>query len=483
MHTLSLTALVKALHKRELSSTELTQHYLKRIGISKPLNAFISIDEEGALTAASKADLALKNGEHKQLTGIPVAHKDIFCTQSMPTTCGSKMLANFYSPYAATIVKRLEEQGCILLGKTNMDEFAMGSSNESSYFGCVKNPWDHERVPGGSSGGSAAAVAADLVPFATGSDTGGSIRQPAAFCGLSGIKPTYGLISRYGMVAYASSLDQAGAFAHSVEDLALILNVMAGFDERDSTSSEQPVPHYTEALDQPLLPLRIGLPSCFFHPDVSPDIQAAVRQSITLFEQAGATIIELDLSLQSLWVPCYYIIACAEASSNLSRYDGIRYGYRTPHADTLKELIARSRSEGFGAEVKRRILTGTHVLSSGYFHDYYVQAQKVRRMIQEELLHALSSVDIILGPTTPSPAFSLGEKIIDPTQRYLADIFTVSANLAGLPALSIPAGFSQGLPIGIQLMGAHFSESTLFRVAHYYQQSTHWHYARPRGDL
>lgn len=483
MHTLSLTALTKALQQRQLSSTELTQHYLNKISRAKSLNAFISIDEKGALTAAANADKALQNGAHKALTGIPVAHKDIFCTTAMPTTCGSKMLANFYSPYAATVVKRLEEQGAILLGKTNMDEFAMGSSNEDSYFGAVKNPWDHERVPGGSSGGSAAAVAAGLIPFATGSDTGGSVRQPAAFCGLSGIKPTYGLISRYGMVAYASSLDQAGAFAHSAEDLALILQAMAGFDELDSTSSDKPVPNYTAALNQPLLPIRIGLPSCFFHPDVASDIQQAIHEAVSIFEQAGATIVELDLKLQSLWVPCYYVIACAEASSNLSRYDGIRYGYRTSQADTLQELITRSRSEGFGVEVKRRILTGTHVLSSGYFDDYYVQAQKVRRMIQEELLYALSTVDIILGPTTPSCAFKLGEKITDPTQRYLADIFTVTANLAGLPALSIPAGFSAGLPIGIQLMGQHFSENILLRLAHYYQQCTDWHHARPKGDL
>ncbi len=483
MHTQSLTALTNALQQRKFSSTELTQHYLNRISNATSLNAFVSVDEEKAIAAAAIADKALKNGEYKALTGIPLAHKDIFCTQSMPTTCGSKMLANFCSPYSATVVKRLEQQGTILLGKTNMDEFAMGSSNENSYFGSVKNPWDDECVPGGSSGGSAAAVAAGLVPFATGSDTGGSVRQPAAFCGLSGIKPTYGLVSRYGMVAYASSLDQAGAFAHSAEDLALILQAIAGFDELDSTSSDKSVPDYTAALNQPIKPMRIGLPSCFFHPDVAEDIQKAIRNAVTIFEQAGATIVELDLSLQSLWVPCYYVIACAEASSNLSRYDGIRYGYRTPVAETLQELITRSRSEGFGVEVKRRILTGTHVLSSGYFDDYYVQAQKVRRMIQEEFLRAFSTVDIILGPTTPSCAFKLGEKITDPTQRYLADIFTVTANLAGLPALSIPAGFSDGLPIGMQLMGPHFSESTLLRAAHYYQQCTDWHHARPTNDI
>ena len=483
MHTQSLRALTQALQQRQLSSTELTQHYLNRIHNANSLNAFITIDEKEALLAATVADGMLKKGKGGVLTGVPMAHKDIFCTETMPTTCGSKMLANFYSPYSATIVKRLKEQGTVLLGKTNMDEFAMGSSNENSYFGPVKNPWNHQCVPGGSSGGSAAAVAAGLIPFATGSDTGGSVRQPAAFCGISGLKPTYGLISRFGMVAYASSLDQAGPLAHSAEDLALILQAMAGFDEQDSTSINKPIPDYSAALNQPLTSIRIGLPSCFFHPEVADDIQQAIHAAVRIFEQAGATIVELDLTLQSLWVPCYYVIACAEASSNLSRYDGVRFGHRANNAETLQDLITRSRSEGFGMEVKRRILTGTHVLSSGYFDDYYVQAQKVRRMIQEELLGALSQVDIILGPTTPSCAFKSGEKITDPTQRYLADIFTVSANLAGLPALSIPAGFSAGLPIGMQLIGTHFSEACLLNVAHYYQQCTNWHNKRPGDQL
>ena len=479
MHTQSILALSQALQKRELSSTELTQHYLNRIAAAASLNAFISIDEKGALAAAASADKILKKGDSNPLTGIPLAHKDIFCTKTMPTTCGSKMLADFYAPYEASIVRKLQEQGTIVLGKTNMDEFAMGSSNENSYFGPVKNPWNTHCVPGGSSGGSAAAVAANLVPFATGSDTGGSIRQPAAFCGISGIKPTYGLASRFGMVAFASSLDQAGVFAHSAEDLALVLKGMIGFDKHDSTSIDRTVPDYSAGLQVPFKPMRIGLPSCFFHPDVATDIQDAIRAAVSVFEKAGATIVELDLKLQSLWVPCYYVIACAEASSNLSRYDGLRFGYRTAHADNLQALISRSREEGFGIEVKRRILTGTHVLSSGYFDDYYVQAQKVRRMIQDELKQALSNVDIILGPTTPSCAFKLGEKITDPTQRYLADIFTVAANLAGLPALSIPAGFSAGLPIGMQLMGDHFSEMQLLQLAHYYQQVTTWHQAKP----
>ena len=480
MHTYSLRTLISALQKKQLSSTELTTHYLNRIEKAKALNAFITIDAEKALSAAMLADKQIKNGKAKLLTGIPIAHKDIFCTENMLTTCGSKMLANFISPYSATIVKRLEEEGAILLGKTNMDEFAMGSANENSYFGPVKNPWNLGCVPGGSSGGSAAAIAASLVPFATGSDTGGSVRQPAAFCGISGLKPTYGLVSRFGMIAYASSLDQAGLMAHSAEDLALMLPIMAGFDENDSTTIDKPVPNYAAALNTSIQPIRIGLPSCFFHPDVNSDIQEAIHAAVKVFEQAGAKIVEVNLNLQSLWMPCYYVIACAEASSNLSRYDGIRFGHRSEKAENLKELIKCSRTEGFGLEVKRRILTGTHLLSSGYFDAYYVQAQKIRRMIQQELQSVLSQVDVILGPTTPSCAFKLGETVTDPSQRYLADIFTVAANLAGLPGLSIPAGFSHGLPIGVQLIGGHFSESCLLNLAHCYQQCTDWHQRRPK---
>lgn len=482
MHTLSLREMTQALQKQQLSSTELTQHFLNRINNAKTLNAFITIDEKQAMAAAADADKILMRGDGKPLTGIPMAHKDIFCTQTMPTTCGSKMLADFHSPYQATIVKRLAEQGAVLLGKTNMDEFAMGSANENSYFGHVKNPWDLNRTPGGSSGGSASAIAANLIPYATGSDTGGSIRQPAAFCGISGLKPTYGLASRFGMIAFASSLDQAGPMAHSAEDLAYILQAMAGFDENDSTSINKPLPDYPAALNQPLTPLRIGLPTCFFQPQVDSNIQQAITDAVKVFEQAGAEIVELNLSMQPLWVPCYYVIACAEASSNLSRFDGIRFGYRTPHADSLIELITRSRHEAFGIEVKRRILTGTYLLSSGYFDDYYVQAQKVRRMIQNELQTALAQVDVIIGPTTPTCAFKLGEKITNPTERYLADVFTVAANLAGLPALSIPIGFSAGLPIGMQLMGAHFSEPRLLNLAHYYQQCTDWHQTRPNDE-
>ncbi|CAM3054412.1 glutamyl-tRNA(Gln) amidotransferase subunit A [Legionella steigerwaltii] len=479
MENLSLKQLSQALHQGKLSSVELTQHYLTQIQKHQDLNAFISLDKEHILNEARKADQELKKGHGKILTGIPMALKDLFCTKRMPTTCASKMLAHFQSPYEATLVSKLFEQGSLLIGKTNMDEFAMGSSNENSYFGAVKNPWDKERVPGGSSGGSAAAVAAGLVPFAIGSDTGGSIRQPAALCGISGIKPTYGLISRYGMIAYASSLDQAGPLARSAEDLALVLQAMAGYDPKDSTSVESTIPDYYAELNKPLSKLKIGLPSCFFQPQVDHAIQQAILEAVKVFESMGAEIIHLNLELQPLWVPCYYVVACAEASSNLSRYDGLRFGYHSEHASTLTELIRNTRSEGFGIEVKRRILTGTHVLSSGYFDAYYLQAQKIRRLIQEELVTTLKSVDVILGPTSPTCAFKLGEKIADPIQNYLADVFTVAANLAGLPAISIPTGFAQGLPIGLQLMGKHFGESHLLQIAHHYQQQTNWHLASP----
>lgn len=475
----TLRELILALQQRRLSSVELTQHYLKKIQENAHLNAFIAVDEEHALEQAKLADGLILQDQAKALTGIPIAHKDLFCTHRLPTTCGSNMLANFTSPYQATVVNRLENLGAITLGKTNMDEFAMGSSNENSYFGAVKNPWDNTRVPGGSSGGSAAAVAAGLVAFATGSDTGGSVRQPAAFCGISGIKPSYGLLSRFGMVAYASSLDQAGILARSADDLALILQGMAGFDPLDSTSLDQTVPDYSATLDHTIKDLRIGLPSCFFQKDVDPAIQQAIRTAVDCLERAGAIIVNIELPLQNLWVPCYYVIACAEASSNLSRYDGLRFGYRSQKNLSLKALITASRSEGFGAEVKRRILTGTHVLSSGYYDACYLQALKIRRLIQEELLARLNQVDVILGPTTPTPAFRIGEPVSDPVQRYLADVFTVAANLAGLPAVSIPAGFSEGLPLGLQLMGKPFSEARLLNVAHQYQQLTDWHKARP----
>lgn len=480
MDQLSLAQLANALHKKELSSVELTQHFIRKIHHHQDLNAFISIDEEHAFNQARQADEQRLRGNYHLLTGIPMGLKDLFCTTRMATTCASKMLENFHAPYNAMVATKLFEQGAVLLGKTNMDEFAMGSSNENSYFGAVKNPWNKNCVPGGSSGGSAAAVAAGLVPYALGSDTGGSIRQPAAFCGISGIKPTYGLISRYGMIAYASSLDQAGPMARSAEDLSIILQAIAGFDPKDSTSSEAQIPHYFKEINTPITSLKIGLPSCFFQPEVDIELQKAILAAVEVFKSLGAEIIEVDLKLQPLWVPCYYVIACAEASSNLSRYDGLRFGHRSTKTSTLNEVITQSRSEGFGAEVQRRILIGTHVLSSGYFDAYYLQAQKIRRLIQEELLHTLKTVDVILGPTTPTPAFKIGETIIDPVQNYLADVFTVAANLAGLPALSIPAGFAHDLPIGLQLMGAHFSEANLLKIAHQYQQSTNWHFATPQ---
>jgi aspartyl-tRNA(Asn)/glutamyl-tRNA(Gln) amidotransferase subunit A len=476
----TLTELSQSLQRKTISAVELTTEFLNRIQQHQNLNTFISIDEESAIEAARRADKCLNTGNAPALTGIPMAHKDIFCTKTMRTTCGSKMLANFISPYAATIVDDLEQQGVVLLGKTNMDEFAMGSTNESSYFGPVKNPWNLTLVPGGSSGGSAAAVAANLCALATGSDTGGSIRQPAAFCGISGLKPTYGLISRYGMVAYASSLDTAGMMAHSAEDLALVLQSIARFDNKDSTSAVTSIPHYLEKTYAPLGKLRLGLPRCFMQGDIDPDIQQAVTEAIHQLEQMGAQIIEVDLQYHAYWIPCYYMIACAEASSNLARFDGIRFGHRSAASSSLETLITQSREEGFGIEVKRRILTGTHVLSAGFYDDYYLHAQKVRRLIRDELLEVLSSVDCLLGPTTPTCAFRIGETKQTASQRYLADIFTVGANLAGLPALSIPGGFSQaGLPIGIQLIGAHFNEARLLQIAHHYQQITQWHLMTP----
>ncbi len=479
MENQSLHQLSLALQEGQLSSVELTKHCIQTILNNQDLNAFISLDEEHALLEAQKADHQLKQRQGNRLRGIPMAVKDLLCTTRMKTTCGSKMLANFQAPYEATLVSQLKAQGSILLGKTNLDEFAMGSSNENSYFGCVKNPWNKNYVSGGSSGGSAAAVAKGLIPFAIGTDTGGSIRQPAAFCGISGIKPTYGLVSRYGMVAYASSFDQAGPFAKRVEDLAIVLQAMTGFDPKDSTSIDKAVPDYFSQLSKPFGKPRIGLPTCFFQAGVEKDIQIAILDALKLYENMGAEIIEIDLKLKDLWIPTYYVLACAEASSNLSRFDGLRFGHSSNKHANLIERITASRSEGFGAEVKRRILTGTYVLSSGYIDSYYVQAQKIRRLIQNELVKALQQVDLILGPTTPTCAFKLGDKIADPIQIYLADVFTVAANLAGLPALSIPVGFSQGLPIGMQLMGKHFSESQLLNAAHAYQLQTRWHLASP----
>ncbi|MBA2648532.1 MAG: Asp-tRNA(Asn)/Glu-tRNA(Gln) amidotransferase subunit GatA [Legionella sp.] len=479
MKDYSLHQLSKALSKGAISSVEVMQYYVQAIENNIDLNAFISLDVEQALIEAQKADTLIKNSQTSLLTGIPMAVKDLFCTSRMKTTCGSKMLATFQAPYEATLVTNLKQQGGILLGKNNMDEFAMGSKNENSYFGPVKNPWDTQCVAGGSSGGSAAAVAKDLIPFSIGSDTGGSIRQPAAFCGISGIKPTYGLVSRFGMVAYASSLDQAGPMARRVEDLAIVLQAMAGFDEKDSTSIQQDIPNYFEQLSKPLSKLRIGLPTCFFQTGLDEGIQKAIFEAVDVFKSLDMEIVEVDLKLQHLWVPTYYVIACAEASSNLSRFDGLRFGYQSTKQSNITEHITASRSEGFGEEVKRRILAGTHILSSGYFNAYYLQAQKIRRLIQAELVSVLEGVDLILGPTTPTCAFKLGEKITNPVQNYLADVYTVAANLAGLPALSIPVGFSDGLPVGLQLMGKHFSESQMLNLAHAYQQQTDWHLASP----
>lgn len=474
-HRLSLSALSQALQTKQISAVELCTHYLNRIQAHQALNAFISIDEEHAILAAKQADQRIQQRLASPLTGIPLAHKDNICTKRLRTTCASKMLAEFTAPYDATIVSRLQEAGCIMLGKTNLDEFAMGSSNETSFFGPVANPWQLDSVPGGSSGGSAAAVAARLVPFATGTDTGGSIRQPAALCGITGLKPTYGLVSRYGLVAYASSFDQIGLMAPSAEDIAFTLPAIAGFDEADSTSIAYKVPNYMEALTKPIQALKIGLPSCFFHPEVDPHIQDAIWKAIEVLKQIGAEFIEVDLQHYAHWISCYYALACAEASSNLSRFDGIRFGHRSKKRSDIRELITQSRAEGFGAEVKRRILTGTYILSSEKYETHYLQAQKVRHLISLELQEMLSYVDVLLGPTTPTVAFPTGASFSNPLICQLSDIFTVAANLAGLPALSIPIGFQQNLPIGMQLIGPHFGESLLLQIAHAYQSETDWH--------
>ena len=481
MHTHSITQLSKLLHNKKISSVELTSYYLNRINTAKELNTFISIDEEEAFKQAKAADKHFNTKQASMLTGIPFAHKDNICTKNRLTTCASKILSSFKSPYDATLVKNLAEERPVMLGKTNMDEFAMGSSNESSYFGPVKNPWNLNHVPGGSSGGSAAAIAAGLIPFATGSDTGGSIRQPASFCGISGLKPTYGLVSRLGLIAYASSLDQAGPMAHSAEDLAIILQAMAGFDKHDSTSLNSKIPQYIDCINQPLLGLKIGFPSSFFNDDLDESIHHAILKAIEFFRHQGAQIIPIELNLSPYWTPCYYLIALAEASSNLARYDGMRFGYRTEQTNDWSSLIQETRTEGFGKEVKRRILAGTYFLSSAHHHDHYVHAQKVRRMIHDELIQTFSAVDIILGPTTPTPAFAFNERALDSIKAYSSDRFTVAANLSGLPALSIPVGFhpKTQLPLGMQLMGPPCSEARLLNVAHRYQLETSWHSTFP----
>ena len=477
----SLKELAQALATKQISSVELSTLFLDRIERLNPdINAFVTVDREKTLAMARAADARIAAGTAGPLTGIPVAQKDIFCAEGWTTTCGSKMLANFVSPYDATVIRKMHsEAGMVSLGKTNMDEFAMGSSNETSYFGQVRNPWDRTRVPGGSSGGSAAAVAARLAPAATGTDTGGSIRQPAALCNLTGLKPTYGVVSRYGMIAFASSLDQGGPMAASAEDCALLLNTMVGFDERDSTSLNRPVEDYARDLDKPLNGLRIGLPKEFFGEGCDAEVMAAVRAAIAEYEKLGASCVEVSLPNSHLSVPAYYVIAPAEASSNLSRFDGVRYGYRAPEYGNLDDMYMKTRAQGFGAEVKRRILIGAYVLSHGYYDAYYLQAQRIRRLIANYFVEAFKSCDVIMGPTSPSTAFKLGEKAADPVQMYLSDIYTIAVNLAGLPGMSIPCGFVGGLPVGLQLVGNYFAESQLLNVAHRYQQATDWHARRP----
>jgi aspartyl-tRNA(Asn)/glutamyl-tRNA(Gln) amidotransferase subunit A len=482
LHDKSVAELSAALRARQVSSVEVTQAFLERVTRHQDdLNAFISITAEAALAEAARADVRLSGREGGPLTGVPMAHKDIFCTRGEKTTCGSRMLANFVSPYDATVVERLRAAGVVMLGKTNMDEFAMGSSNETSFFGPVRNPWDPTRVPGGSSGGSAAAVAARLAPAATATDTGGSIRQPAALCGVTGLKPTYGRVSRFGMIAFASSLDQGGLITRSAEDAALLLGAMAGFDERDSTSVELPVPDYSATLEQPLKGLKIGVLKEFFDKGLDPAIEQHIRAALDLLRSQGAVIRDVSLPHLPLSVPTYYVVAPAECSSNLARFDGVRYGHRCDSPRDLLDLYQRSRGEGFGAEVKRRIMTGTYVLSAGYYDAFYLKAQRVRQLISNDFEHAFHEVDVVIGPTTPTAAFELGAKTSDPVTMYLNDIYTIGANLAGLPAISVPCGLAQGLPLAMQIIGPHFGEERLLNVAHRYQLETDWHRRTPPG--
>ena len=481
-HTGTLTQLAAGLRARKFSSVELVRALLARIDASQAtLNAFISVTREQALSDAAATDRALAAGSAGALTGVPIAHKDIFCTQGVRTTCGSRMLDDFVSPYDATVVARLKAAGAVMLGKTNMDEFAMGSSSETSFYGPVRNPWNPQLVPGGSSGGSAAAVAARLVPGATATDTGGSIRQPAALCGITGIKPTYGRVSRYGMIAFASSLDQGGVLTVSAADAALLLREMAGFDANDSTSVDTPVPDYVAALEQPLAGLKVGLLREFFDQGLDAHNEQRVREALKVYEQLGARLTEVSLPNLPLSVPAYYVVAPAECSSNLARFDGVRFGYRCEKPRDLRDLYSRSRGEGFGAEVKRRIMTGTYVLSAGYYDAYYLKAQRVRQLINADFTRAFASVDVLMGPTTPTPAFAIGAKTSDPITMYLNDIYTIGANLAGLPAVSIPCGFVQGLPVGLQIVGPHFSEARVLSAAHAFQRVTDWHTHVPQG--
>jgi aspartyl-tRNA(Asn)/glutamyl-tRNA(Gln) amidotransferase subunit A len=481
LHNFSIGELADRLADKQISSVDLTRHFLARIERLNPaLNAVITVTAEEALSSAAAADARLAAGERGRLLGIPLIHKDIFCTDGVRTSCGSRMLDNFVAPYDATVVLRLKAAGAVMLGKANMDEFAMGSSNETSYYGPVRNPWDTARVPGGSSGGSAAAAAARLAPYSTGTDTGGSIRQPAALTGLTGVKPTYGRVSRYGMIAFASSLDQAGVLCRSAADAAEVLKVMAGFDPRDSTSVDVPVPDYPALLDAPLKGLKIGLLREFFD-DLESRNAGLIQDALKVLTSLGAATVEVSLPHLPLSVPTYYVVAPAECSSNLSRFDGVRFGYRCTEPKDLTDLYERSRGEGFGAEVKRRIMTGTYVLSAGYFDAYYLKAQKVRRLITDDFRAAFQKVDLVAGPTTPTPAFAIGAKIDDPITMYLNDIYTIGANLAGLPGLSTPCGLIDGLPMGLQLVGPHFSEAKLLSAAHHYQRATDWHLRAPGG--
>lgn len=481
MHNKTLTELAAGLRSKQFSSLELTQAFIERIKQHSEINAYITISEETALNQAKIADQLLANGNTGPLTGIPIAQKDIFCTQGIKTSCGSKMLDNFIAPYDATVIEKFNQSGAVMLGKLNMDEFAMGSSNENSFYGAVQNPWASDCVPGGSSGGSAVAVAARLTPAATGTDTGGSIRQPAALCGITGLKPTYGRVSRYGMIAYASSLDQGGPMTRTAKDAALLLQVMSGFDPKDSTSAQQAVPDYSAGLNDSLQGLKIGLPKQFFSSDLDSQMAAAIQAAIDEYRKLGAEVKEVDMPNLNLAIPAYYVIASAECSSNLSRYDGVRFGYRCQNPEDLADLYTRSRGEAFGAEVKRRILMGTYALSAGYYDAYYLKAQQVRRLISDDFKRALSEVDVLMGPVTPSTAFRIGEKTDDPIQMYLEDIYTISINLAGLPAMSIPAGFIEGKPVGLHVIGDYFSEAKLLNIGHRYQQVTNWHMQVPKG--
>ena len=480
MHKQSIASLAKGLQDKRFSSVELCAYFLDRMEkYDTKLNSFITTTKAHALAQAKLADQRIQAGKAHPITGIPMAQKDIFCTKNIKTSCASKMLADFIPPYDATTVARFNEAGAIMLGKTNMDEFAMGSSNETSFFGPVANPWDTSTTPGGSSGGSAAAVAAGLTPIATGTDTGGSIRQPAALTGITGLKPTYGLVSRLGMIAFASSLDQGGLMARSAEDISYFLGTMAGHDPLDSTSVKQAIPDYVKCIQQPLDKLTIGIPKEYFNDQLNPDIAACIEATYPLFEKLGATFKSISLPNSDLAISAYYVISPAECSSNLSRYDGVRYGYRCQAPKDLQDLYTRSRGEGFGQEVKQRILLGTHTLCAGYYDAYYTKAQKIRRLLCQDYQAAFQEVDVILGPTSPCTAFKLGSKLNDPIAMYLSDVYTIATNLAGLPGLSMPAGFSHNMPVGLQLTGRYFSEALLLQLAHHVQQQSDWHQQIP----